>query len=75
MARLQVEDGGDGLHMCRVSMNVLNKQSQTAGKWWSFICVMDVGLTTPHREKRRLLTNVVWTGLFWLRIGTSGGLL
>jgi hypothetical protein len=35
MARPQVADGGDGLQMWRVSANILNKQPQTAGKWWS----------------------------------------
>jgi len=30
MARSQVEDGGDGLQIWRVSENVLNKQTRTA---------------------------------------------
>jgi hypothetical protein len=30
MAHPQVSDGEDGLEMCRVAENILNKQSQTA---------------------------------------------
>jgi len=29
MARSQVADGGDGLYMWRVAVNILNKQSRT----------------------------------------------
>jgi hypothetical protein len=29
----QVADRGDGLHIWRVAVNILNKQSLTAGKW------------------------------------------
>jgi hypothetical protein len=75
MTCLQVEDEGDGLQIWRVGVTILNKHSRTADKWRSFISVMGVGLTTPHRKKIRLLQNVVWTGLLWLRGGTSVGLL
>jgi hypothetical protein len=34
MARPQVADGGDGLRICRVAANILNKQSRTADKGW-----------------------------------------
>lgn len=32
MERPQIEDGGEGLQICEVSMNILNKQSQNADK-------------------------------------------
>jgi hypothetical protein len=35
MARPQVADGGDGLQIWRVGVNVWNKQSRTADKGWS----------------------------------------
>jgi hypothetical protein len=31
----QVEDGGDGLQIWRIAVNILNKQSRTADKGWS----------------------------------------
>jgi hypothetical protein len=34
MARLQVADGGDGLQIWKVPVNILNKQSQAADKGW-----------------------------------------
>jgi hypothetical protein len=34
MTRLRVADKGDGLHMWRVAVNILNKQSRTADKEW-----------------------------------------
>jgi hypothetical protein len=36
MARSQVADVGDGLHIWRVAANILNKQSRAADKVWSF---------------------------------------
>jgi hypothetical protein len=36
MARPKVADGGDGLQILRVAANILNKQSRTADKGWSF---------------------------------------
>jgi hypothetical protein len=36
MARLRVADGGDGLQICRVAVNLLNKKSRTADKRRSF---------------------------------------
>jgi hypothetical protein len=36
MARPQVADGRDGLQIWRVAANVLNKQSLTVEKGWSF---------------------------------------
>jgi hypothetical protein len=35
MARPQLEDGGDGLQMCKVATKVVNKQLWTADKEWS----------------------------------------
>jgi hypothetical protein len=34
MARPQVADGEDGLQICRLTANILNKQSRTADKGW-----------------------------------------
>jgi hypothetical protein len=35
MARPQVADGGDTLHVRRVAANIMNKQSRTADNGWS----------------------------------------
>jgi hypothetical protein len=35
MVRPQVADRGDGLQICRVAVNIVNKQLQTANSWWS----------------------------------------
>jgi hypothetical protein len=35
MARPQVAERGDGLQIWRVAVNMLNKQSRTAGSGWS----------------------------------------
>jgi hypothetical protein len=34
-ARTRVEDGGDGLQIWKVAVNILNKRSQTASEGWS----------------------------------------
>jgi hypothetical protein len=34
MARPQIADGGDGLHIWRVAENIFNKQSRTAENGW-----------------------------------------
>jgi hypothetical protein len=34
MARPQVADGGDGLQMCKIAANTLNKQSRAAENGW-----------------------------------------
>jgi hypothetical protein len=34
MARPQVADGGEGLQIWRVAVNILNKQSRTSDKGW-----------------------------------------
>jgi hypothetical protein len=36
VARPQIADGGDGLQIWRVAANILNLQSWTADKGWSF---------------------------------------
>jgi len=56
----QIADGEDVLQIWRVAVNILNKQSQTADKGWS-------------SRKLNMLWGA-WTGLIWLRIGTSGRL-
>jgi hypothetical protein len=53
MACPQVGDGGDGVHIWRVAVNILNKQSWTANMGWS--PSLGVGLTTPH-HKNKLVT-------------------
>jgi hypothetical protein len=35
MVHPQVADGGDGLQIWKVAVNILNKQSRTADKGWS----------------------------------------
>jgi hypothetical protein len=47
----QVVDGGDGLQIWRIAVNILNKQSQTANRWWSSSLGLGKGLTTPHHKK------------------------
>jgi hypothetical protein len=60
MACPQVADGGDGLQICRVGANILNKQSWKANKAWaSRLGVGWGGLTThPHRNST-MLQNVL----------------
>jgi hypothetical protein len=41
MVHSQVVDGREGLQICKVAANVLNKQLQTANKGWS--CSLEVG--------------------------------
>jgi hypothetical protein len=68
MAGLYVADGGDGLQIWNVSANILNKQSRTADKGWSYSWGLGVGLTTPLR-KNKLVTKIhkkprTWTNSF-----------
>jgi hypothetical protein len=51
-ARPRVTDGGNGLQIWRVAVDILNKESRTAKKGLS------EGLTTPHRKKNSVLRNV-----------------
>jgi hypothetical protein len=43
MARPQVEDGGEGLQIWRVAVNILHKQSRTADNGWSSSLVVGRG--------------------------------
>jgi hypothetical protein len=58
MARPQVEEGGDALQVWRVAVNILKKQSRTAGKGWSSGLVVGPGVTTPHHKKLACYENV-----------------
>jgi hypothetical protein len=51
IARPQVADGGDYLHVWRVTENIMNKQSRTADKGWASSLGLVVVLTTSHRKK------------------------
>jgi hypothetical protein len=59
MAGPRVADGGEGPQMCRVAANILNKQSQTADKWWSYSLGVDRGANNSSPEKESyVLRNV-----------------
>jgi len=45
----QVVDGGGSLQIWRAARNILNKQPQTANKWWSFSKGREQ--TTPHCKR------------------------
>jgi hypothetical protein len=51
MARLQVVDGGDGLQIWRVALNILNGQSRTADKAWSNLGVERGANISPLKEQ------------------------
>jgi hypothetical protein len=51
MARPQVVDGGDGLQIWRVAVNILNKQSRTADKGWHSSFGVAQEANNPHRKK------------------------
>jgi len=57
MVHPQVGDGGEGLQILRVAVNILNKQLQTANKGWSSSLWLGVGLTTL-RHKNVTLQNI-----------------
>jgi hypothetical protein len=56
MACPQVVDGGDGLQLWRVAVNILNKQSYTADK--SPALGFGMGLTTLCHKKISFLQNI-----------------
>jgi hypothetical protein len=58
MPRPQVADGGDGLQIWRVTVNILNKQSRTSDRGWSSSLGFGRGLTIHHRKNSNLLRNV-----------------
>jgi hypothetical protein len=47
MARLHVADGGEGLQIWGVAVNILNKQSRTVDKGWSSSLVIGRGGNKP----------------------------
>jgi hypothetical protein len=51
MAHPWVAGGGDGLQICTVATNLLNKQLQTADKEWSSSLRLGDGLTTTRRKE------------------------
>jgi hypothetical protein len=51
--RPRVVDGGDGLHMWRVTANVLNKPLRPVEKGWSSTLKVGQGLIT-HRRKNQI---------------------
>jgi hypothetical protein len=56
MARPQAADGGDGVQIWRVTVNILNNQSRTAEKGWSSsFWVLGIGLET-HTAKNKHIT-------------------
>jgi hypothetical protein len=58
MVHSWVVDGGDGLHIWREAVSILNKQSQTVDKGWSSSFRLDKALTTPDHKKTNFLQNV-----------------
>jgi hypothetical protein len=48
MARPEVADGGDALQFGREAANILNKQSPTADKGWSFSILVAKILKKPR---------------------------
>jgi hypothetical protein len=50
MARPPVADGGEGLQIRRVAANILNKQSRTADRGWSYSSCVGQGRTTAQYE-------------------------
>jgi hypothetical protein len=47
MAHSQVVDGGEGLQIWGVAVNILNKQLQTADKGWSSSLRVELGAKNP----------------------------
>jgi hypothetical protein len=56
MARPQVADREDGLQICTVVANILNKQSRTVDRGWLSSLGVGRGDNNPHR-KNYLVTN------------------
>jgi hypothetical protein len=51
MARAQFAGGNDYPRLCRVVANVLNKEPQTADKWWYSMWEVGLDVTAPHLKK------------------------
>jgi hypothetical protein len=63
MVRPQVADGGDGIQICVIAANTLNKQQRTAEEGWAFLAV-----------KKSLLRNVTrgfGNGRIWNDLGNG----
>jgi hypothetical protein len=53
MARPQDADEGETLQLWSVAANILNNHLRRAENGWSSILELGVGLTTPHRKKKK----------------------
>jgi len=51
MLRPQVADGKNGLQMIRLAANILNKQSRTADRWWSYSLGVGRGVNISSPKK------------------------
>jgi len=51
MARPRIGDGGDGLQILKVAVNILDKQPQQPIRGGPPAWGLGEGLTTPHRKK------------------------
>jgi hypothetical protein len=65
MARPQVANGEDGLHIRTVAANILNKlkQSWTANKGWSSTLELGVEVTTHQRKDTKWYTDLQFENL------------
>jgi hypothetical protein len=73
MARPQVADEADGIHIWRVAYNILNKQSRTAGKEWSSRLGVERRAKNSSLLKISILRNVTKNLGLQLCIGMNGG--
>jgi len=65
MARSRVADGSDGLQIRRVTANILNRQSMTVDKTWSFSLGVGRGAYTSSPKEAGLLGlgPILWNDL------------
>jgi hypothetical protein len=56
MARPQVAEGGDGLHILRVASNISNKQSRAVDKGWSSSLGVGRGAKNSSLYQNKLFT-------------------
>jgi hypothetical protein len=54
MVQPQVTDGGDGLQIWWVAVNILHKQSQTVDRVRSSSLEVGQGANDPHHKKKKL---------------------
>ena len=87
----QAAVGEDSIQIWKAAANILNNMRQTADKEWPSSLGLCNVLTSPHREGltyyelyhktwdlcRSFGTTIerAWSGLIWLRVGTSGRFL